>query len=805
MVAKAEVKNDIVRYSDLFNSYQSKTGSTKLSDSIELLNEFHKLLETMEDNKVNELYKDTISLIKDAQFVILRELEELVSAYPNNTQLLDQLSNKKELLEAGKKYALFQPEDIAVLIEDFCKLRDEEIRLAQLTSELAQAEEEYNLQKEIVQTTYKGKKELPAAPIEPPLSGFLKELEAIIERRNSILRTKERSFATLNSQVSQDAERIQTQIEVTKAAMLQLKAINVELSQFRVEKLEPAIDDVLRERKEVPASLQNKLDSVKVLIDTIEENNAYKDSLGTEIEAAKLQVGKIGKLAELAINNYKSHPASLYKGQIKDHLQSLNTAEKSLREGVEKTNTSFIKRLSELKPSIQQLQNITENSLFNHREEFARFASTKARFAALVESTTGPLTEIFKLDFAELERVEMEVEGQQQRAETLIQEVLKDELQSIDNLVNDIKKIKAYKDDELLRGELRETKRQINNLKPLIYGDAQQAIPGDNLERLEQLQRLELNLNGRVAAINRSFKLRILELNKRLEELLEGKHADACKILEEQLVLLIPVDINNVFPIDNDALNTIEEKIELIQKIESLEKQLHALFNQDKQVEEVKRLQGQLTRIMKLDKDAKVVSVDTKQLETINQEIDLIEQGVNLKDIRVRKVIELKEKSREVEIFRDMIKAIVDQIADTAPENPVYEILNTIRLNLTNTLTGYLQPESTAKPVEFVQQSIKAISDTLDKDSNLHNLSAKEASTLRICLSTILQPLNLLIQKLWSGETYRPRFFAKDPEIKIAQAAEQAHKSLKNLEQQLEQISERQNDTDVKISASGNH
>lgn len=160
-------------------------------------------------------------------------------------------------------------------------------------------------------------------------------------------------------------------------------------------------------------------------------------------------------------------------------------------------------------------------------------------------------------------------------------------------------------------------------------------------------------------------------------------------------------------------------------------------------------------------------------------------------DIEADNASTAKEHSKEVQIIRamiDKIKTEIDRISK-APKNdetkdPRINILENMENRLNKNLGCYLLSTSITTPSDFIESSINSISEALrDGDSNYHSLTTEVSHSFINFINTLLRPLTWVV-KTQNGENYRARFFPNETEVTIANAAEEAHKSLRQLQQE---------------------
>ena len=695
--------------------------------------------------------------IRSTQMDILEDLSSLVGDKPGT-------SNYKKKLEQNLTYqqktpaVCFSSEDMSSLITPYLDLIEEE----KLSKKLSETEEEYQLGKTLFQDTYERiKQQQPTSPLSQKLNELFVKLESIQQKQAEILATKK-------APAFNNVELMQTQMSDNEKATSKLKELTQELTLLEQE-IKPAIEELLKERIELPSSLEARLESIKNLIDLVKANTAYEE-LAEKLKTAESQLGKCQKSAERDIESYKEYPASdNFIPKRNAHLIELKRIENSLKTEVEEVNIAYLKRISDLNLTIQKLKKIKNDPLLKIGSEFDRFDHINERFLQLKASTANhAITEIFNLNPKEVENIEMEIEGQQQRAVKIIQKAFENESNSINEFIKKIKDTIPYNNDRYIKAAFDDI-----NLRREEFKDF------DRLDSLKALREMHNNLTRQVTRVNNDFHLRKKALIKQLtvSEVPEGD-----KLLEAQIGFF--TNLRNflnelhpkerlrgeIYPLPINELEMIERKIELIQKIKKLNEELCEIPN-NTQVDETKRLQRELAGLIK----PQDTSIDEGQLENIQEQLNDIQAGINLKHKRLQLA---KPTSEEVSIFKDLITAI-DKIK-FSNEN-VASILETIKTDLKQNLDAYLEEESVITPKQFVENSLDAINNALlDKQDNLRQLSSQERNYFCNWFNEILQPIYEFYRQKRYGETYSPQFFSTGSETRVAQAANSAHNRLRD-------------------------
>ncbi|KTC85891.1 hypothetical protein [Legionella drozanskii] len=133
-----------------------------------------------------------------------------------------------------------------------------------------------------------------------------------------------------------------------------------------------------------------------------------------------------------------------------------------------------------------------------------------------------------------------------------------------------------------------------------------------------------------------------------------------------------------------------------------------------------------------------------------------------------------------------IIKTMIDKIAKEIERIKEFDN-NDLRIPILQCMKDELGELANSPPNssdDFITFSIKSISQALrSEQSNYHRLSTEVADSLNNFINWLLRPITWGI-KAWKGETYRARFFPDFSETVVANAAEEAHKSLRQLQQQ---------------------
>ena len=178
-----------------------------------------------------------------------------------------------------------------------------------------------------------------------------------------------------------------------------------------------------------------------------------------------------------------------------------------------------------------------------------------------------------------------------------------------------------------------------------------------------------------------------------------------------------------------------------------------------------------------------IVHLDYGKLTAIQDEIVT---GEALADTLMEEIT-TRENSGSVHVIKEMIVSIcaeIDAIKGINKDDSRLPILTELHSGLGKTLDNYVQLR--IGDFDFITESIDTMQKGLSRDK-LERLSDEAINPLVSFIRKLLEPLVQLI-KGYTGESYRPNFFAKPIETNLAKAAQTADTALKVIKKDLQSI-----------------
>jgi chromosome segregation ATPase len=309
--------------------------------------------------------------------------------------------------------------------------------------------------------------------------------------------------------------------------------------------------------------------------------------------------------------------------------------------------------------------------------------------------------------------------------------------------------------------------------------DAKDQLEYKIIEVKDKLKKIEANekykLDG-IDDINKKLE-RVEEHIKRLDGNLKSKifDTDSIKDIKDRGLTLL-----------GDIQLTLKSRIEIVNKLftgkmTKLENRLTLLIPHLHEKEPfLNELKNQLKKLKNNSR-----SNDTQLSIQDFDELSQIEKSIKENELFLNE-INRRRKSNEAEVFHTMIKEISKEIVDIAKESShdsstLISILNPIKKDLDIFFNNYIYCKQTK--TEFITNSTAVIERNVQ--GNLSKLTTDVSCFLLEIWRILMQRLYSWLKTQFFHQDFRPHFFANKTEINVANAAENAYKTLKKLEKDL--------------------
>jgi hypothetical protein len=696
--------------------------------------------EKLATEKYNELFfqRQALDQVKKEYQVLCEQKNTITQAIRECKALCEQKDAITKAVEESK--ALYEQE------EPLNQGEKEYIALCEQKAALAEAKEEYKTLRKKFDESSKTTKELPSKPIETELAELSKTLDRLRTEQTEAVANVEASIRELSGKpmLHIDALKTQTTIFLSEITFLKDRSRRFKAS---IEQYNKTVDSVLKEREQFNQDCNDALESVKELFEkTKAQAEVYNlsDSFLADIGS---QIRKAESGIRLVLFNYNSHPHYIWNSKKQDQLNLLAIIQSRLQEKIKKGNETFRESASEIKKDVASLKKkINENThLLKYLYTPKDLADKVAQVEEVCDKIDLILKQVIKPQLKDLSKpIPLNLEVLE-----VIKQRLAEQNIAIDRAIENAKDRKRAAAAKNRAAAQAEASQPVPKEPTLLAGLAQKVVSGFTRDN-EKVPRKRPFIYSRG-----DESAKIIEANK--EHILRGtgepkKQVKAKKAPSKHKIGVKPMT-PSIAPQEAEAAPEVSK-------------------------EKNKTVWGP-NPVPGFDLVPEPVAVFDESLET-----EIASDG-NVSETPPSKATEPELSENGKQIVREMIRKIIEQIQvirEQYPEDYRIPILDKMRSHLETNLNDESQ-DLVNDPDKFIASLINLISSAVRaEESNYHRLSTDKAADLDKFINWLLRPLTWMA-KAWNKETYRARFFPDPSETAVASAAEEAHRSLRQLQQ----------------------
>lgn len=806
------------KYKEKYRAVCEKNAiQVKAAESYNALFERKISLTKAQEEKLKELNKQEVALTRaEEKYKLLStQKADVEEEHQALRKLQDSFAKAKEEYKAlGKEIDTVTEDEheSRAFYERQVLTRDEQDfkTLYEQKTALVQAKDEYNALCMEFDEIYKHCKEPPSAPMGTELTKLTSTLSNIKAEQDEAVNNVVRIIKEINDAKILQIAAIKGQTSILQHEISLLKSRHLMLS-ATVVKYNDTVDAVKKERVQFNKDCKDALQSVKDLFAKLEAQAKVYNLSDNYLAEIRLQIHKAESGMRLVLNQYNSCPHSVWNTKKQDQLDRLAMIQSSLETKIKAGNEDFLESTREIKRNVESLRDhITQNASLLRTvytpEELAEVNNKLDLIMLALKNVTKPqlkdLSKPISLNAEPLALLKRRVSEQQVAIDRAIENA------------KALKKAAAAKSRATAQAEAPKP-------EPTFLESLAQVASGFTKNPKKENSRQQAQNKKPQAPIHRPVRtLHPANIRSESAELIQ---ASANQLFEKETEKPKSQGSSPTAPTKNtqslfgnepqvaDDSNSIkdtkepprilEEKIPPHSVAQTMEESTNSdttgVANKEKQ--EPQNIQVPSTETP-LDSSTSLLSKASSDNPTpdpdeeIHHSDEVPQATITNTDIKEDNNTSTdKSNSKEVQIIKTMrakIQAEIDRIRTThkkedETEDPRINILNNMDIRLNQNLGCYLLPISTTTPADFINSSILSISEALrEGDSNYHSLTTEVSNSFINFINTLLRPLTWGF-KTWNGENYRARFFPNETEVMIASAAEEAHKGLIKLQQEL--------------------